>query len=230
MHLHFHHPSAGKLYNMLKRADPIKTDPSFKNTLEEISKACNNCSEYYFSTFRFRATIPPDELVFNMELAIDLMWLSGRPVMHIIDTHTLYQTGEFVKYKSAADLWDTVIRCWAKILIGYPNNIRIYYETAFDSEEFRRTAIEAGVALQFSGVELHNSLGVGERYHSTLRRVYNKVQEDHIRITEETALRMAIKVSDDTAGPTGLVPTLYVFGSMPALFKTNTLTHYRRNA
>lgn len=129
---------------------------------------------------------------------------------------------EFVKSKSASDLCDTFIRCWAKIFIEYPNKIRLDHEMAFDSEEFRRTAVEAGAALQFSGVESHNYLGVGERYHSTLRRVYNKIQEDHSRITEETALRMEIKGCNDTAGPNGLVSTFLVFGAMPALPNTNT--------
>lgn len=149
------------------------------------------------------------------------MWLSGNPVMQIIDTNTLYQTGEFIKSKSIDELWDTFIRCWATIFIGYPSKIRLDQETAFDSTEFRRTEREARVALQFSGVESHNSIGVWERYHSTLRRIYNKVQEDHPLVLEETALRMAIKGCNDTAGPRGLVPTMLVFGAMPALPTTN---------
>lgn len=34
LNLHFHHPSSGKLFNLLKRADPQKSDPSAKQMLD----------------------------------------------------------------------------------------------------------------------------------------------------------------------------------------------------
>lgn len=187
LHLHFHHPSAGKLYNLLKRTDPDNTDSSVKDVLKQIGKACTNCAKYYSSPFRFRASISPDELVFNMELATDLKWLSDRPFIYIKDTHTLYQTSDFLESKSASSLLDTFIRCWATIFIRYSSRIRVDHETAFGSGEFRRKSSDSVIPLQFSGIESHNSLGVRERYHSTLRRVYNNVRERHPLVPEEIA-------------------------------------------
>lgn len=217
LHSHFHRPSTGKLCNLLKRADTEHTDQSVKDMLDEISKACANCAEYHSCPFRFRASIPPEELQFIHELAIDLMWLSGQPVMCIIDTHTLYQTAEFVKSKSANDLWDKFTRCWDTIFVGYPSTIRLDHETDFDSEEFRTTETETGIVLQFSGIESNNSLGVGEKYHGHLRRVYNKIKDEHDMIDNDTALRLALKECNDTLGADSLVPTLLVFGVLPAL-------------
>lgn len=71
--------------------------------------------------------------------------------------------------------------------------------------------------LQFSGIESHNSIGVREKYHDPLRRVYKKVKEDFLRMEKETLLRLALKGCNDTLGPNGLVPNLLVFGTMPAL-------------
>lgn len=113
----------------------------------QIVKSINHTSP-----FRFRASIPHYDLQFNHELAVDLMWLSGSPVMDIIDKHTNYQTAVFVKSKAAADLWDTFRRCWVTIFVGYPSKIRLEYETAFDSSAFRDKSSGAGIVLQFSAV------------------------------------------------------------------------------
>lgn len=102
--------------------------------------------------------------------------------------------------------------------------MRLEHETAFDSEQFRRTATKAGIVLQFSGVESQNSQGVGERYHGALRRVYNKVVDNHPLVDKATALRLAIKSCNDTLGVNVLVKTLLVFGTMPAL-PTTTSKH-----
>lgn len=66
-------------------------------------------------------------------------------------------------------------------------------------------------------MESHNSLGVGEIYHSYLRRVYNKVRSENPTISEPHALQFAVKATNDTAGPSGLVPTLLVFGTLPRI-------------
>ena len=73
----------------------------------------------------------------------------------------------------------------------------------------------AGIELTLSGVEEHNALGEGERYHSCLRQVYEMVKADFRTIEAEYALQIAVKVVNDTAGPKGLVPTLLVFGIVP---------------
>lgn len=75
LHLHFFHPSTGKLFNLLKRVNPKDTNDSVKQVLDDIAKACSTCSEYHSSPFHFRAAIPPDELIFHHALAIDLIWL-----------------------------------------------------------------------------------------------------------------------------------------------------------
>lgn len=71
--------------------------------------------------------------------------------------------------------------------------------------------------MQSSGVESHSALGSEERYPAFLSRVYNKVQADSPNITPEQALALSLKAVNDTAGPSGLVRTLLVFGVMPQI-------------
>lgn len=75
----------------------------------------------------------------------------------------------------------------------------------------------ANVKLKLSGVESHNAIGVGERYHHHLRHVYNKVCKDHAAMCKEDKLTIAVKALNDTVGPHGLGPTLLVFGIMPRI-------------
>lgn len=72
----------------------------------------------------------------------------------------------------------------------------------------------SGIKLQPSGVESHNSLGVGERYHFFLRRIFNKVKTDTPKMSGKQALSLSI---NDTPGPDDLVPTLLFVGVMPRL-------------
>lgn len=66
----------------------------------------------------------------------------------------------------------------------------------------------AGIILQLAVVKSHNSLGPGERYHDTLRRIYRK----H---SVQWAQRVAIKAMNHTMYPEGRVPSLLVFGVLP---------------
>lgn len=65
LHLHFYYRSSGKLYNLLRRISPSGTDESVKRMLEEIYNFCSTCPEFYSSPFRFRAALPPNELLFK---------------------------------------------------------------------------------------------------------------------------------------------------------------------
>lgn len=74
-----------------------------------------------------------------------------------------------------------------------------------------------GMTTQPSGVESHNSLGSGERYHAYLRNLNTRVRDDVGQLSKKYELRLAVKSFNDTAGPSVLVPTLLVLGVFPRL-------------
>lgn len=215
LHYHFHHPSASKFYNLLRRVKPKSLPPNTLQTLEEITKACTTCQKYSKGPHRFRVSFPPDKCVFNHEVAIDLVWLKGNPALHVVDTHTHFSAAMFINSKSSASVWNTFIKCWAATYVGYPDRIRLDQESAFMSKEFITTAHSAGIELQISGVESHNAIGSGERYHAPLRRIYLKILEDYPHLDQDIALQLSVKSINDTMGPEGLVPSLLVFGQLP---------------
>lgn len=56
-------------------------------------------------------------------------------------------------------------------------------------------------------VRAHSSLGIGERYHEPLKRIYRKIKFDHPTIHPPLILRVAIKAMNDTIRENGFVPS-----------------------
>lgn len=69
--------------------------------------------------------MPPQSIVFNRELSMDLLWLDKVPVLHVVDTHTAFKNAEFIRGKSSKELWESFLRCWVTLFIGYPNTLRL---------------------------------------------------------------------------------------------------------
>jgi hypothetical protein len=84
-------------------------------------------------------------------------------------------------------------------------------------EENSTNCAALGIHLRHTGIESHNSLGTGERFHGPLQRVMGKLKHDHPRIPDSVGLSMAVHALNITAGPKGLVPILLVFGKLPRL-------------
>lgn len=210
------HPTAGKLFQLIKRAYPTKASTNLRQVLEQISEACTSCATYSNPPFRFRATIPPDKVISNRELSMDLMWLNKKAVLHIVDTSTLFQNAVFIRNQSSQNLWEEFVDCWVSVYTGFPEIVRLDRQSGFTSDNFRNYAKDVGVTLQFSGIESHNAIGPGERYHMSLRRVFNVLKQEHPSVNDKHLLRLALKGINDTMGPNGLVPSLLVFGVLPS--------------
>ena len=76
-------------------------------------------------------------------------------------------------------------------------------------------AESVGIELRISRVEAHSSLGIGERLHAPLRRIYRKIIFEFPQIDRNIALKLSIKAMNDTNGDNALVPSLVVFGVIP---------------
>jgi hypothetical protein len=107
--------------------------------------------------------------------------------------------------------------CWIDTYLGPLDLITSDAGKNFVSKEFRGYANTMGIRTKAVLVEAHNSIGMVERYHSPLRRVYQIIVIELPGIDRDAALQMAFKALNDTAGLDGLVPTLLVFGAYPRM-------------
>nr|AHF58602.1 polyprotein [Chondrus crispus] len=216
MHQGFYHPSAEKLFNLIRRADPRDATTETRKILNNISQQCSNCQLHAPRPLRFTATIP-EGIVFNRMAILDLMWIQNQPLLHVVDHDTHYSAARFLRGESTKDVWETFLHCWVTMYVGLPDILKADSGSVFTSKRWNEYAENAGVVVEISPVENSNALGAGERYHDPLRRIYLKVKHDHPGYTKELILSISNKAMNDTCGPEGLVPTILVFGAIPKI-------------
>lgn len=158
LHLHFIHPGVDRLLELIKRANPDSATKSVKELLHEISSACQTYREFRSKQLRFKASISPNELVFNQSIYIHLLWFDEQPVLHVIDDHTSFRNAAFIRSNSASDIWSAFVACWASNYIGFPGQIRSDQKSGVSSNLFRDLATAHGIELEFSRVASHNSI------------------------------------------------------------------------
>jgi hypothetical protein len=167
---------------------------------------------------RFKFTLR-DDLEFNYQVLVDVMFIDGKPILHVIDAATSFQAARFLRNMTTKETWDTLRMAWIDTYLGPPDTLVFDAGTNFTSAEFKANAHIMAIEVEEVPVESHNSIGKLERYHAPLRRAFHVIAED-LRgqgMNNDHILQMAVKAVNDTAGPDGLVPTLLVFGAYPRL-------------
>ena len=81
------------------------------------------------------------------------------------------------------------------------------------AKKFRQYIANMGIIIQNALVEAHHSIGMVERYHEPLQRVYSIITTEIPDIEPELALQMSFKAINNSVGPNGLVLTLLVYGA-----------------
>ncbi len=164
---------------------------------------------------RFRGSLPPSDIVFNLEVAMDLMWIDEKAVLHFVDLEKNFSSATFLPNQTLEGVWDVFVSCWASLYIGFPMKMRVDRRSVFIIVRWTRRADTVGTIVQTSGVESHNSIGSAERYHGPLRRTFNEIKHENQKLNRKIALRIAVKAMNDTLEPNGLVPSYLVFGCVP---------------
>jgi hypothetical protein len=212
LHRRFGHPAARRLITLLKRAGHRDIQPQL---IKHLTKLCHHCQMNAKAPGRFKFTLK-DDMDFNYEVVIDIMYIGSKPMLHVVDTATAFQAARFLKDISTKTVWDALRLCWIDVYLGPPDVIAHDAGKQLASTEFRQNARAMAIEVKEVPVEAHNSIGKVERYHAPLRRAYEIISEE-VDATPEAILQMAVKAVNDTAGPNGLVPTLLVFGAYPRM-------------
>ena len=215
LHRRFGHPAADRLHRVLTRAGYEDVE---KVTIDKLTKFCHQCQMHSTAPGRFKFTLN-DDMEFNFQILVDIMFIDGKPILHVIDAATSFQAARFLRDMTAKEVWDTLRMAWIDTYVGPPDTLVSDAGTNFTSAEFKANARIMAIKVEEVPVEAHNSIGKLERYHAPLRRAFHVIAGD-LRgqgVSNESILQMAVKAVNDTAGPDGLVPTLLVFGTYPRL-------------
>lgn len=153
---------------------------------------------------------------FNHILAVDIMYICNKPVLHVVDEATHYRSAMFVQRVRSREVWKTLLRCWCHVYLGPPDFLRVDHGSQFISKEFLENAEADGISVLTAPIECPSSMSPVERYHGPLRAAYTKIRAE-LPKTESDAdcLQMAVKSVNDSIGPEGLCPTLLLYGTVP---------------
>ena len=246
LHYRFGHPGVKRMHEFLKRASPDKVDKDTRSMLEKIQARCKECQYLAPKPFVVKVSVPHDGIVFNSEVVIDIMWIQGKHVLHVVDRATHFQAARFIPDDSTETIWRTFMQMWVLVYLGPPDNLRHDQGTQFVSPKLQAMAAEAGISCRPVGVEGAHAMGVGERYHAPLRKTFLKLQKTYqipsldtevpegsrgpgrprknprkvtrsVNVEDEFLLSIAVMAVNTTIGPEGLCPILLVFGAMPKL-------------
>ena len=216
LHKQFGHPSVHALHNLLSTANKKDCNSKVRRALERITKECSTCQAHAPRTRRFKLSIGTGPLRFNHTLAVDVMYLDGRPVLHAVDEATHFCSAIFLRKVSAEETWKALLRCWSRVYLGHPDRIRVDQGSNFVAKHFLDCCTAEDIQVLQAPIESPSTITHVERYHAPLRAAYTKIR-DALPKEESDAdcLQLAVKSVNDTLGPEGLCPTLLVYGTIP---------------
>ena len=222
LHRRFGHPSAGKLYALLRRAE-CEADHETHKALEAISRECEPCQRNAQAPRRFKFALH-DEKEFNGTIYVDVLYIDSRPVLHVVDEATNFQAARWLPNVAADIIWQALRLCWIDVYVGPPDVIAHDAGKGFTAGQFQASADMLHITTKGIPVESPQSMSPVERYHAPLRRAYNIIASESPANTDPALiLQAAVKACNDSVGPDGLIPNLLVFGTIPRLGLPNDL-------
>ena len=130
---------------------------------------------------------------------------------------TRFSAAKLVPDVSTKTLWSTILECLAMIYTGLPSRMMVD-QGSYLGKTLATLRALSNVDVKDTGVEVHSSLGLWERYHQPLRNTYRKIMSEHPQTPPASALAASVKAPNDTLGPEGLVPSDLAFGEFPPMF------------
>jgi hypothetical protein len=155
------HPSTEKLHKLLKRVKPHELPQDTLSQLQKIAEVCATCQETAVPQLRFKVAFPHDGR-FAEEIALDLQYIDGVPLLHVVDLRTGLGAAQWLQGATIEAVWETFLECWATVYIGYPNIMRTNAGSIFVSPKWKRFNDLSKIKLVQSVVDAHNFLGIGK--------------------------------------------------------------------
>lgn len=123
-------------------------------------------------------------------------------------------------------MWESFLSIWGVRYIDFPDIIALDQGPEFTSTEWLNLAQTAGIKF-CPGIESQSAIGATEGYNPYLCRIYNKMRSESPSLSPMMTFSLPVKITNDAAGPSGLVPSLLVVSIIPRLLVgPATLTAY----
>lgn len=115
LHRNFFHPSASKLFNLIKKARREHANKETLRILQDTTKRFDPCQRIKPGPYGFRVSLGTENLRLNERIFMDIMNLGSHPVLHIADEATHFSAASFLTKISTVELWEAFMRCWSSV-------------------------------------------------------------------------------------------------------------------
>jgi hypothetical protein len=130
IHGNLGHAPPGAVYSALRRAYPVESGASDLEKLQEISKSCKGCQLYSKQPNRYRAVLP-DQCVFNFDVALDVMFIRGQPILHAVCRQTHFSRAAPLLKQDSYTLWEAFMSIRVLPYLGVPYNLWVDQAKSF---------------------------------------------------------------------------------------------------
>ena len=212
LHRQFAHPPPDRLIKLIENSN--YKNEELNNKIKEISINCEVCKKYKKRSPRPTVGMPV-ATHFNQVVAMDIKFIEGQPILHLIDCLTRYSAATVVPNKKPETIISAIFKIWITIF-GPPGTFLSDNGGEFVNEQFISMGEAYNIRVRTTAAESPWSNGLVERYNGILGEMVNKIMEDtNCSLTVAIAWANCAKNTMQTIH--GFSPAQLVFGYNPML-------------
>ena len=122
--------------------------------IDNLTKYNIYCQKYNKSTDRFKFKLK-ENATFNYSILIDIMYIEGNSILHVVNKVTKFQVTSWLSNVSAKHIWETLQLCLIDVYIGPPDLIIHDACLNFVRKEFYQYAILMAIAIKTVPIKAH---------------------------------------------------------------------------
>ncbi len=147
-----------------------------KRAIASLTRSSDTCKRHASKPKRFKLTVGSEDSRFNHAVAADIMFIHGKPILHLVDEATHFSSATWMIRTTSLAVWKAFTRCWSQIYMGPPDHLGLDQGSNFVSKEFKDLSDTVGIQLLEAPVESPNTLSHVQRYHGPWRSAYLKLE------------------------------------------------------
>ena len=213
LHRQFAHPPAERLIKLLSNS-PYSHDQELKQIIKDVSESCVVCKRYKRQPRRPVVGMPLATR-FNHTVAMDLKFIRGIIIIHVIDSFTRFSAAGVLPSKEPKGIITFLFTHWINIF-GPPKQFLTDNGGEFVNKEFDSMCEAFNVTVKRTAAESPWSNGICERYNQVLEEMVNKILED-VNCSMSVAVSWAVCAKNSLSNMHGFSPAQLVFGYTPML-------------
>lgn len=69
------------------------------------------------------------------------MWISGKPIVHLVDAVTHLPAERFVQIQSSLEIWKAILHMWSFLFYGPTDSLAVDQESRYESSKFKESGM-----------------------------------------------------------------------------------------